>query len=400
MSIGISPTERSILDILKTALFDADKELELDVDYRSILTESRMHSVYQFSYSSLKDKAEKDNDFRKLFYQILSNNVCNLDAHRQLHSMMSGAGISYVVLKGMSSAKYYPDPTMRTMGDVDFLVESEDLDKAAKVLEENGIIKKNIKEHGFHWEFKDGNLIWELHWAPPGVPKEGEAGERARSYLNNVIATAEYYDGYMVPSVFHHGMILLLHSASHMTTTGIGLRHFCDWAVFVDQFSNMEFCELFEMPLKDIGIWEFARVLTATAEKYLGITPKEWTAGVDRTTVDMVMEDILSSGNFGCKDDQRNNQAKLIRDNATKTASDRSMIVVLFRNLSNSSRRALPITAKIPILLPIGWIYVGIRHLWRVKKGTKDKIIIKDTIQGAQKRTKVYRRLKLFEIEQ
>ena len=51
---------------------------------------------------------------------------------------------------------------------------------------------------------------------------------------------------YMVPTAFHHGLVMLLHVAGHLINTGIGLRHLCDWAVFAAKFSDEEFCEMFE----------------------------------------------------------------------------------------------------------------------------------------------------------
>ena len=57
---------------------------------------------------------------------------------------------------------------------------------------------------------------------------------------------------------------------SHMTSESIGLRHLCDWAVFVNSISNNEFVGLFSENLKSFGLWKFAQIMTATSEKYLG----------------------------------------------------------------------------------------------------------------------------------
>lgn len=46
---------------------------------------------------------------------------------------------------------------------------------------------------------------------------------------------------------------MLLHVAGHLINTGIGLRHLCDWAVFVAKFSDEGFCEMFEDKLKAVG---------------------------------------------------------------------------------------------------------------------------------------------------
>ena len=55
-----------------------------------------------------------------------------------------------------------------------------------------------------------------------------------------------------MPSHFHHGLNLLLHTNQHLLGEGLGLRHLCDWAVFAAGFSDEEFRELFEEKLKAV----------------------------------------------------------------------------------------------------------------------------------------------------
>ena len=53
---------------------------------------------------------------------------------------MGNAGIPYVILKGCASAFYYPDPSKRLMGDVDFLVKESDLEQAGEILRQEGFV--------------------------------------------------------------------------------------------------------------------------------------------------------------------------------------------------------------------------------------------------------------------
>ena len=67
---------------------------------------------------------------------------------------------------------------------------------------------------------------------------------------------------FYVPSTFHHGIVLLLHTISHISSTGVGLRHLCDWLVFVESLTEDKFIEMFSGPLQDMGILTFAKVNT------------------------------------------------------------------------------------------------------------------------------------------
>ena len=203
---------------------------------------------------------------------------------------------------------------------------------------------------------------------------------------------------YMVPTAFHHGLVMLLHVAGHLINTGIGLRHLCDWAVFVAKFSDEEFCEMFEDKLKAVGLWRFAQLLTQLSVKYLHCPAKEWCGAGDDDYLEMMMVDIMNGGNFGVKDKNRINQAKLMT-NTGKGVDDTSLLKQLFLTMNEKARRGMPITAKVPFLLPVGWMYVGGRHLVRIMQRRRPTIDVKEMIAGAAERKEIYKEFRLFEAE-
>ena len=69
---------------------------------------------------------------------MLNQNIQVIEEHKNIHKLLSENNIPYVFLKGCASARYYPDPLLRGMGDVDFYVPPEQLDKARGVFEEDG----------------------------------------------------------------------------------------------------------------------------------------------------------------------------------------------------------------------------------------------------------------------
>lgn len=48
---------------------------------------------------------------------------------------------------------------------------------------------------------------------------------------------------------FHHGLVMLLHLFSHLTGARIGIRHLCDWALFLNSIEEKEFLKLFQEPI-------------------------------------------------------------------------------------------------------------------------------------------------------
>ena len=312
--------------------------------------------------------------------------------HSWLHVVMASAKIPYCTLKGVTSAAYYPRPILRTMGDIDFIVRKEDLDRADEEMEQAGCTREYYLHDHHHVFHKDGT-IFELHWVAPGVPEDKP---RVRALLNDVIDKAEMKDGCMQASAFHHGLVLLLHTAEHIINTGIGLRQLCDWAVFSASFSDAEFRELFEEKLKSVGLWRFAQLLSLTAAEFLSAPKQLWMGEATEELLTGIMDDILESGNFGVKDSQRINQAKLFTDRRRRTVGSDGMLKQFCITMTEKALFEWPPCNQHKILLPAGWVYISVRHVVRILHGERPKLHLKNMVTGAEKRRKIYREFQLF----
>lgn len=397
---NLKPHQMQLLDLVSFALFGGEKcDIPLTPE---VLKEANQQAVLTL----MKVERETFPDFYLSHAQTLVNNVRIDYEHAEAHRLMMKAGVPYVILKGSASAAYYPEPLFRTMGDVDILIARSDLRKVDAILCENGFHPTENNEHpchlAYHRKTYGALSTWEVHWKANGVPN-GKVGAKIEEYMADIIVNAEHRQvsegEYMVPTAFHHGLVMLLHVASHLTNLGIGLRHLCDWAVFVAKFSDEEFCEMFEDKLKEVGLWRFAQLLTQLSVKYLHCPAKEWCGAGDDDYLEMMMVDIMNGGNFGVKDSNRLNQLKLMPNARNGKMEDRSLLGQLILTMNDRARRDMPIAAKVPLLLPIGWLYVGGRHLVRIKQKRRPTIDVKDMIAGAAERKEIYKEFRLFEAE-
>lgn len=83
--------------------------------------------------------------------------------------------ISVIVMKGTASGFYYPQPFLRTYGDIDLLVRPEHYAKALQLLKSNGWVQE--EEIGdSQTAIHKGGFLFELHKSPPGLDsvKEGK----------------------------------------------------------------------------------------------------------------------------------------------------------------------------------------------------------------------------------
>lgn len=392
-----SEIEKILLELLANSLFNANRS----IDCTSAKWPLVWHEAYMQAVSLLAFSGEApENCSEPLLTNIrekLKDDVIRViqvnKQHIRLHRIMTNAGIPYVILKGAASAAYYKDPLLRAMGDVDFLVAEADIEKACSVLEENGLTR-NPKEHEKHIVYFDDEGNFEMHVVPAGVPK-GDEGEKVRRLLKDILKESRVHNTAFgkiyVPSDFHHGLVILLHTCSHLTSEGIGLRQLCDWAAFVSSFSDNKFCGLFEEKLKDVGLWRFAQVLTQVCTECLGLPERSFAGEYDRDIINDFTAEVFKSGNLGQKNAARVQESVLVRSDTKKSfignfISSVNAIVYFYWGF----------TKKFKILLPIGWLFFGGRYIIRSLMGKRPKISVKNLKDRTQTRNSLYEEIKLF----
>lgn len=395
--------QSQLLGLLSMSLFGCNCHISVD-DYTQLLLEAKDQAVVTLVYSSI-DKTRLSPETEKQWSDCSSayyaNTIRVVHNHVILHKWMEDAGVPYVVLKGCVSAAYYPRPQLRTMGDVDFLVPDQYLDKAGAILEREGMTQRDGNRTS-HIEYGKVGMDYELHFSLVGMPN-GEVGKLIKKYTKDIFKSSSVQkvgNGFArMPSPFHHGIILLLHTCQHLTGEGVGLRHLCDWAVFANSFSDSEFCTTFEECLKQIGLWRFAQILTRTSIKYLGADEKAW-AQCDESLADALIEDILSAGNFGRKDSATKSVESMLISRGKESTSECGMRSHMIKHVNELIYRRWPSSRKNKLLVPLGWMYFGGRRIWREATGKIKKTNIKKVINSAEKRSELYRQLRLFKSEE
>lgn len=398
----LSPAQESLCRLLGHVLFENEFHPVPDTIWQEVLEESRKQAVTIpafCNYGELNLDGETKKKVEGAVRERVLQSVQNYTCHSYLNYLMEENQIPYCVLKGVASDAYYPSQMTRSMGDVDFLVAKQDVDRASEVLEKDGFIPWE-EEHICHIVFHKGKMYYEMHFEPAGVPN-GAAGEVIRGYLKDIQETAKKYQddafAFYIPDDFHHGLILLLHMQHHLLSEGIGLRHLCDWAVFVNTFTEETFMSVFQKPLKKAGLWEFAKAMSLTAHVGLGLPYKNW-MGEEMELAEALLSDVITGGNFGVKDEQRVYEGIFI-SNRGKDGVNHSRFIQLFLTLNQIAYTHWPVTRKLKILLPAGWVFFSCRRIGRIICGKRKKINVLSSYQKSEDRKKIYRQLKLFEME-
>ncbi len=399
--INITKEQSVLFNLVGHNLFSMPLNFDSVIDWGAVINESIAQSVSLLAFKDFRE-LPLDEKTAELLQKFLKKcaiaNVSCFKGHEYVHNMMTKNGITYCIIKGAASSYYYPDPLLRNMGDVDFYVPSEHIDKARELFLAEGFeCDENDNDH--HYGFEKGNMRLELHFVPSLI-----LGEEMRpiflEYWSDLCDKAslvkDVFSEYVLPSAFHHGLILLTHFISHLTNVGIGLRHLCDWAVFANGFSEQEFVSLFQNELKRVGLWRLAQIISLAAVKHLGMPHKEW-MGEDYATADALIEDVVLGGNFGRR--QKGRSLELLFVSRFKSAdSKKNRITHAFSYMNAIIRHNWKAAKRCPLLYPVGWVYFSMRFLVkRIVRGSHINII--KSYKQSEKRIELYNSLNLFEPE-
>ena len=398
---SMNPLQRELLSLLASSLQNKKYSLPNTVDWEMLYRESRAQAVALQVYDAIADPSQVGAALRRYALSTMWNNAQVHKYHAYLHRLMTEHRIAYCVMKGCASAYYYPNPGLRTMGDVDFLVKEEDMAKTAEILQAEGFSVSQT-DHVCHWVFQKDKMHLEMHFVPAGMPN-GEPGVLLRRYLTDIFETAAPVDidgeTFQKPDDFHHGLILLMHTYHHMVAEGLGLRHLCDWAVFIQQIPGDRFVQLFQDKLSACGLWRFTQIISYIAVRYLGVAYQAWMGQPDEPLCDAIMEEILTGGNFGAKDRNRADQAMAI-SNRGKDGFRKPPLVQLVLSLNRASVNQFPILKRWTVLKPFGWIMLACRRCFRVLRGSRKLPDLDNMLGEAANRRKLYQQLHLFEMEE
>lgn len=332
--------------------------------------------------------------FQDSMQRLLKNSQV-LSTQNKLVKILDDNNFSYIILKGLSSASYYPDPKKRVLGDVDFLISSEEQTAVEKALIDLGY-KKELDEHICHRVFKKPHEHLEMHFEVAGIPK-GTAGTLFRKYFED--AEKKYFENKdpvfnnPLPSI--HAAIILLHTIHHLLGEGLGLRHLCDWAYFVDKTYTEPFWEAEFLPLlKKSGTFKFAAIITKTAHLYLGTACPLWASDIDESLCEQVISDLFSAGNLGQKDKNRAGAGRMISQNG-KSGTKNSKFKNQFLTLCDSMYYLYPFLHKWKVLYPFIFVWRILRYLILMLFGKRPSLIKANAF--ADERLAVYKQFQLYE---
>lgn len=227
-------------------------------------------------------------------------------------------GFQCCILKGQGVATYYPNPLLRTAGDIDIW-----LDGGYRRIHDFArprVGLQGVTYHHIHYPlFNDAEV--EVHIVP-GTLNSPFFNSCLQRYFNEVMdghrfcraGLPEGVGEITVPDVEFNLMFLLLHMYKHLLGEGIGLRQMMDYYYTLQQPIDAEGRERVVQRLKEFKMLRFARATMYVMHEVFGLDEALMLVASDEDEGRFLLNEIMLSGNFGKYDARidRKNHHKLL----------------------------------------------------------------------------------------
>lgn len=335
--------QKYLFSLLKAVLIgQTPPELPENADCEQIFTLAEYHGVANLAYYGIEKLAKKpDGALVKKWAQVrdreIMRDVIQGAELEQITARLSAEGIRFITLKGTILKSMYPQSDFRTMGDIDILVDEENLKKAGDILLSMGY-EANLLDHTNHdVYYKQPVMNVEIHHELFTATRDSFA-----SIFENIWDKAELVTGtrYKLQPNYCFAFVMA-HAMGHYKWGGTGIRSFMDLYIYRQKaggmldmqlirglFEGINEAELFDSFLELSDIWFDGK---EPAEKHYKMA-----------------EYILRGGTYGTFE----NQVISRMEGKSKAAF---LLERFFPSLAYM-QDSFPILKKAPVLLPLFWI--------------------------------------------
>jgi hypothetical protein len=285
---------------------------------------------------------------------LLTQSVVQLAERDTLLTTLPAAGIPVLPVKGCWLKEQYPDIDYRQMSDLDMLIREEDASKARTIMEQWGYSwEEDLVEN--HDSFKKPPYMSvELHRSL--LPET----DSHFSYYVNIWEKAQPSRDF--PGVFRlkaedEYIYYMVHLYKHLLHAGTGIRSFLDCMIYRTIYPDMDRAYL-NRELANLHLDSFSLCVEAITDC--------WFSSGAPLPEDMqeMAKSILSAGTYGTVSQQIHNEMQQVRGNFRNPLAVKT--VYLFRILFlplKGMQELYPVLKKLPILLPLFWVWRPISRL-------------------------------------
>ena len=296
----------------------------------------------------------------KAEYQMgIYQSLLQENAIEELQTEFAEKNIPILFFKGAQLRLMYPEPVLRTMGDIDCLIHSQDRQTAHRVMEKLGYIchLKNETE----WIYHRKNVVVELHTelGDNHVSTSFSYGD----FFSDAMCHVEQEGSQLTLNYEYYFCYLIYHIAKHLCSTGAGVRMIGDIAAFVKvNGASMDWNTAQDL-LRASNLMRTAHAVLALCQRWFELTPPI-PLTVSAQLLETMESCIVYGGTYGFETHDRRHvyHKNFMRANTSDRKGNHLLLLIKAAMFPSKDCLAgyLPEAAEQRWLIPIAWL----RRLW------------------------------------
>lgn len=296
-----------------------------------IAKEQNIQGIIFHGMNRLPENCLPDRQFRMKWFAISRqiaalNTKVNVNAVK-VSDIFRQKGLRTCILKGQGNALLYPDPLMRTPGDIDIWAEGG----YKKVMKTVGKMAEGHKRCYHHIDFPPyGGTDVELHYRPQFM-NNLISNSRLQKYFKknadaqfaNMVQLPDGAGCIAVPTAAFNRIYQMAHISNHFFHEGIGLKQLLDYYFVLRQGFTAEEQKADAQTLRRCGLYKMSTAVMFVMKKVFCLEDKYLIVKADERLGKYLLNEIMLAGNFGFYDKRldkyrgsqiKKNIQRLVRD--------------------------------------------------------------------------------------
>lgn len=379
--------------MLRAYIHNEPMNLPKDTDFNGIFELSKMHStVGIFAAMSKKNNfpvsAELSQTLNRYLLSTVSHSVLWDSLYAEVSNALANENITNIAVKGPIVKRYYPDPDLRTMGDIDLVIHKDDIPHACQVMKNLGFEEcvSSVDEY----KFERRNMCIEIH--EDLTSKDFGTGVDYKKEMQYIFNNVKNPDNCIQELADEcHLVYLILHIAHHLISSGCGVRQILDIALTI-KHCDIDIKNVLEK-FESFKLTELAHFIFYLCDKWFGVKCEDY--NIDKELYEFMTDHILTGGVFGFDADREDN--KYVRDSMQQNKFS-FLLSRAFPNIKAMRVKIIWFRNKPAILLPIAWVYRWFNsysdHSDTIKRYLKKSVITGD--ENAEREYKILKKLGFY----
>ena len=365
-----------LIDAIKAQITQTEFHFPENTDFKKLYMLAQNHRVTAMVAPLIikSDSADKEakSAFSKELFKYSARYTAQDKERAELSEILSENQIKHCFLKGSKVGRFYDNPDIRFMLDMDLYVEKDKIQKAEEILLSRGYeINSNSDDKDTAY-IKKPFLIIELH---KEIKYDYDKGYDYYKGAFERMVSRNGYEMSMTNDDFY--VYILSHSAHHFETAGTGIKSIVDHYYLRKKLKPQCDASVLETGLENIGLTKFNQRMDKLCDF--------WFEGADGDSFTKETANyVILSGVFGT---ELNNYLSGVAKGRYEESNNSYFIRRVFPSLKKLRIR-YPILKKLPFLLPFFWCIRIITAFFdrnRISQETKRVISADNYQKEAQK---------------